>query len=162
MKPSNIRHCFTPTGTATCEYRLSGVLPAVIAEGPLHCLLSRSSSQEQEKCIVPVTTSLKPLHVKDVPSQSPPSNQIELWSFSSEHDHIAGSGFGLKTFTYEEQPWSQKAESASVDEVRDCNYNKERGISGVLHFIRLKHSVDKDAVFVSKGMHKENLQGKSF
>jgi len=162
MKPSNIRHCLTPTGTATCEYRLSGVLPAVIAEGPLHCLLSRSSSQEQEKCIVPVTTSLKPLHVKDVPSQSPPSNQIELWSFSSEHDHIAGSGFGLKTFTYEEQPWSQKAESASVDEVRDCNYNKERGISGVLHFIRLKHSVDKDAVFVSKGMHKENLQGKSF
>jgi hypothetical protein len=116
MKPSNIRHCFTPTGTATCEYRLSGVLPAVIAEGPLHCLLSRSSSQEQEKCIVPVTTSLKPLHVKDVPSQSPPSNRIELWSFSSEHDHIAGSGFGLKTFTYEEQPWSQKAESASVDE----------------------------------------------
>ncbi|CAM6080181.1 unnamed protein product [Sphagnum tenellum] len=116
MKPSNIRHCLTPTGTDTCEYQLSGVLPAVIAEGPLHCLLSRSSSQEQEKCIVPVTTSLKPLHVKDVPSQSPPSNQIELWSFSSEDDHIAGSGFGLNTFTYEEQPWSQKAESASVDE----------------------------------------------
>jgi hypothetical protein len=109
MKPSNIRHCLTPTGTATCEYRLSGVLPAVIAEGPLHCLLSPSSSQEQEKCILPVTTSLK----------------IELWSFSSEDDHIAGSDFGLNTFTYEEQPWSQKAESAFVDEVRDCNYKKE-------------------------------------
>jgi hypothetical protein len=161
MKPSNIRHCLTPTGTATCEYRLSGVLPAVFAEGPLHCLLSPSSSQEEEKCILPVTTSLKPLHVKDVPSQSPSSNQTELWSFSSEDDHIAGSGCGLNTFTYEEQPWSQKAESASVDEVRDCNYKKERGNSGVLHFIRLKHSVDKDAVFVSKGMHKENLQGKS-
>ncbi|CAK9856456.1 unnamed protein product [Sphagnum jensenii] len=25
MKPSNIRHCLTPTGTATCEYRLSGM-----------------------------------------------------------------------------------------------------------------------------------------
>jgi hypothetical protein len=72
-----------------------------------------------------VTTSLKSLHVKDVPSQSPPSNQIELWSFSSEDDHIAGSGFGLNTFNYEEPPWSQKAESASVDEVRDCNYKKE-------------------------------------
>jgi hypothetical protein len=115
MKPSSIRHCLTPTGTATCEYRLSGVLPAVFAEGPLHCLLSPSSSQEEEKCILPVTTSLKPLHVKDVPSQSPSSNQTELWSFSSEDDHI-GSGFGLNTFTYEEQPWSQKAESASVDE----------------------------------------------